>query len=957
MLHVMGAHHEMSLPSRHDHIDIDWNCIQKGARVNFQLESSVDDTEYDLESMMQYNPNLFRDCIVGGKYDNKTMRAKDERFDFLMYRLVHQPTHSDIKAISKAYGCEEGCTDDCLYGGFITTTVNNPDCHCVCPKYFSGSQCTDRLNADVCGSHTFVDVNNPRIVKSTGYDAGFYLLDLECVYLFTSPPGTIIMLDFLDLKLTVTDAEISTCVHFLEVRTNLMGQDGPEECGSTTNLTYTTSKNSESNMAVLILNSLRPGSPSRGFMVKASAIISECVTEDPCQNGGTCSDVEEAYGVYHFHCDCPAGFSGDRCADVAVDATVTCDAETGVNHGVCFMEEDPANSGDMRFYEYRPTSPEYSYAYLYVKSPDLYASGYATLVSSVTFAPAYRCLKYYVAIRTAMNYGVTTNLQVSYTSETNTVPVVLQSIDDTSARWSLRKVTLPEEEDVKIFMKVTKPAGAGIIALINLVVSPGACYVCDSSPCLNGGVCSESAEDFECSCPLGYFGKSCETYVCDPSPCLNQGECEPSSENESGFQCNCMLGYSGDTCDEYVCDPSPCQNGGTCDVSVESPYYECSCKLGYHGANCEHYICDPNPCQNGGTCSPVTDTFHCDCMYGTGGEDCSVSLTTFCSFEDDNCDFKNSPAVNCKWEKSEGSGDAFYPWPERAYSGRTYLHVDSSKNKGKRCQLELRQQFDDRERCLVLFYVMIGAFVESFSVDMNVDGKVTKLWTVSGSKGNLWRHQLVGFSTSSAANTTVQIVATTRHVLMGNIAIDNVQLKPYPCSKIVLCDFENGLVNVPSGLSCVRLNPEVDYVKNWRVRQKPSQQVLNNPFTRTTGPSASRSGFRYAFIDSSYNVDATMEIKHTFTGRACVSIGYHMFGSNIGTLYVKLANADRTQEIVAWSKSGNQGDEWHYYEFDIESITNKRIIITADKGYGMPADEGDIAIDDIVVVNQPCESE
>ena len=34
---------------------------------------------------------------------------------------------------------------------------------------------------------------------------------------------------------------------------------------------------------------------------------------------------------------------------------------------------------------------------------------------------------------------------------------------------------------------------------------------CHSNPCLNGGACSSSGGNYNCSCPIGYSGDDCET--------------------------------------------------------------------------------------------------------------------------------------------------------------------------------------------------------------------------------------------------------------------------------------------------------------------------------------------------------------------------------------------------------------------------------------------------------------
>lgn len=47
---------------------------------------------------------------------------------------------------------------------------------------------------------------------------------------------------------------------------------------------------------------------------------------------------------------------------------------------------------------------------------------------------------------------------------------------------------------------------------------------CISQPCLNGGKCGKSDENpkgFECDCPLGYYGKRCESKSFDTDNCTH----------------------------------------------------------------------------------------------------------------------------------------------------------------------------------------------------------------------------------------------------------------------------------------------------------------------------------------------------------------------------------------------------------------------------------------------------
>ena len=73
---------------------------------------------------------------------------------------------------------------------------------------------------------------------------------------------------------------------------------------------------------------------------------------------------------------------------------------------------------------------------------------------------------------------------------------------------------------------------------------------CASSPCQNGGVCSDHVSGFNCSCAQGYSGIRCETNIneCASSPCQNGGVC---SDLVNGFNCSCAQGYqlTGNFCE------------------------------------------------------------------------------------------------------------------------------------------------------------------------------------------------------------------------------------------------------------------------------------------------------------------------------------------------------------------------------------------------------------------------
>ncbi|XP_078588480.1 uncharacterized protein LOC144869248 [Branchiostoma floridae x Branchiostoma japonicum] len=154
---------------------------------------------------------------------------------------------------------------------------------------------------------------------------------------------------------------------------------------------------------------------------------------------------------------------------------------------------------------------------------------------------------------------------------------------------------------------------------------------CEPNPCQNGGQCQDGVNAYTCTCAAGYSGDNCETNDddCEPNPCQNGGQCQ---DGVNAYTCTCAAGYSGDNCEtnDDDCAPNPCQNGGQCQDGVNS--YTCTCAAGYSGGDCETNDddCEPNPCQNGGQCQDGVNSYTCTCAAGYSGDDCETN--------DDDCE-------------------------------------------------------------------------------------------------------------------------------------------------------------------------------------------------------------------------------------------------------------------------------------------------------------------------------
>ncbi|CAH2050388.1 unnamed protein product, partial [Iphiclides podalirius] len=146
---------------------------------------------------------------------------------------------------------------------------------------------------------------------------------------------------------------------------------------------------------------------------------------------------------------------------------------------------------------------------------------------------------------------------------------------------------------------------------------------CAAKPCVNG-ICVEQTgsdhgiQNFRCFCEPGYTGERCELEYneCESSPCLNGGTC---TDRVGGFLCTCGRGYAGNTCQLKVnlCSPNPCSENHYC--TDRGNTYTCEC------VDCNKPTrspCDNNPCAHGGTCWSSSNSFYCSCRAGYTGKLC-----------------------------------------------------------------------------------------------------------------------------------------------------------------------------------------------------------------------------------------------------------------------------------------------------------------------------------------------
>ena len=163
---------------------------------------------------------------------------------------------------------------------------------------------------------------------------------------------------------------------------------------------------------------------------------------------------------------------------------------------------------------------------------------------------------------------------------------------------------------------------------------------CESSPCQNGGKCSNKDSGYFCMCNEEYTGQNCEEkihYECLNNKCQHNSKCIPSKSGSSGYRCQCLDNYEGhycevkiDACKNVQCDYGYCVEG-RCECDAKIPFCNkySQCRSGEvkcaNGATCVDVILDAS-----GQGMNATKAI-CLCPPGLTGPSCNVSI--YCSLK------------------------------------------------------------------------------------------------------------------------------------------------------------------------------------------------------------------------------------------------------------------------------------------------------------------------------------
>lgn len=310
--------------------------------------------------------------------------------------------------------------------------------------------------------------------------------------------------------------------------------------------------------------------------------------------------------------------------------------------------------------------------------------------------------------------------------------------------------------------------------------------------------------------------------------------------------------------------------------------------------------------------------------------------------------FNQNAAAALKWIIYKGPTKSSGTGPDGAYAGNYYAYMESSSpaTKGQQAILTSDNWYKANSAiCIDLYYHMLGRTLGRLAVRLlDQNGRTHVKWYTSRSYKE-WRH--LKLDVSEKFRFRIQIVATRGSNYESDIAIDNVFITTAACEKEVVVsfveDFEKGVKNLINRGD-----------KNW-VRKSGSTP------TQKTGPSSAHTGEYYVYFETSKPVTqgqtAVYVTRKSYTGSTalCIDFWYYMYGQTMGSLNVAKRLLDGSDDLVYWSRNGDQGQEWKHGLITIskqsQGAPSFRIVFTAIRGNNYLSD---IALDDIKVTMDKC---
>ncbi|XP_067654505.1 MAM and LDL-receptor class A domain-containing protein 2-like [Haliotis asinina] len=343
----------------------------------------------------------------------------------------------------------------------------------------------------------------------------------------------------------------------------------------------------------------------------------------------------------------------------------------------------------------------------------------------------------------------------------------------------------------------------------------------------------------------------------------------------------------------------------------------------------------------------------------------SLPGTINCNFESNMCGWTQATNDQFDWTRQKGttSSSGTGPGSDHTTSKGYYIFIETSspRHNGDKARVVSPVVNSQGTKCLQFYYHMYGPHINALNVYTQAGSNLgTAIWTKKGTQGNRWIQGSVDINVKGQYNIVFEGVRGVSY--LGDIALDDITLKDGYCEG-------NGTTPQPGTLSnpigkCDFENPSICGYKQDTTDRFDWTRTSHTTSSYGTGPSNDHtygtSRGHYMYIETSaprVQGDTARLVSPTYPpskADLCLNFYYHMYGSHIGTLNVKLLI--NTHLSTVWTKSGNQGNQWSLGSATLSAndlTGNYQIAFEGVRGVSYL---GDIAIDDVSITSGACAS-
>ncbi|XP_051832908.1 apical endosomal glycoprotein [Antechinus flavipes] len=327
---------------------------------------------------------------------------------------------------------------------------------------------------------------------------------------------------------------------------------------------------------------------------------------------------------------------------------------------------------------------------------------------------------------------------------------------------------------------------------------------------------------------------------------------------------------------------------------------------------------------------------------------CNPTVTTekdtelSCNFERDSCGWYPEHKTDALWRRTSVQGPGYDHTTSQGHF--MYLDPTSPPARGIGARLLTAPQVSPAyNECLSFWYHLYGPQIGTLSLTLRRAGEAdTHLWARTGTHGNRWHQAWATLSHPSDSPEKYQLAFEAhRNGYHGNIAVDDITVRPGPCWAPRRCSFENsdcGFLSSGQGAWQRRGNATGSTVRGPRA-DHTTETPEGHYMMVDTSPSALPQG-RTALL--------TSEEYSPLAQPGCLTFWYHLSLQNPGTFRVHVEEGKRRQ---VFSVNAPGGFTWRLGSVDVQPEKAWKVIFEA---VGAGVEHTYMAVDDLHLKDGPC---